>query len=269
MRRTSSYYTKVDRQRRKRAVLLLALFVVLLIIIIVSCTLLTDNTLKIGLYESSRPLSYLDEKKNITGFEADFAKLLAEKADRKVKLRLLEAQDIEAALMDGSVDCVLSVRESVHSLIGSFKATEPIISYGVVIVVRPDDESIESRDDLLGKKVGVMLDSDAELLCEEFLKRTSFNVRKYDIESQPFHDLKLKKVDAIIADELYARFMQLEDPDSYRVVDAIYLKKQFGLRLSRKLSQAETQEIEGALFAAKSDPKIKALFLEWFGYDLT
>ena len=266
---TSSYKVKIDRRKRLRATLLLVLLVIILVTAIVSCTMLTDNSLKIGLYESSRPLAFLDEKKNIAGFEADFSKLIAEKTDRKVKLKLLEAQDIETSLADGTVDCILSVRESVHSLINSYRSTEPLVSYGVVIVVSPEDESISSQEDLRGKRIGVMIHSDAELLCEEFLKKTSFNTRKYDIESQPFQDLKLKKVHAVIADELYARYMQLEDPDSYKVLELTYLKKQYGLKLSRKLTLSETQAIESAVLAAKADPRIKALYLDWFGYDLS
>ena len=259
----------LNKRKVRRAVSLLVFMCLLLAIILVCCNVFGSSTLTVGLYESDRPLTYLDEKKAVSGFEPELAKLLANNLNKKLKIKLLKPDEFKKALNDGSVDCILSVRQSVHHLLENFETTEPFISYGVVLVVSPDDASILSEVDLHKKRIGVMVNTDAELLCEEFLKDDTFDVRKYDIESQPFQDLKLKKNDAVIADELYSRFIQKENPESYRTLDAVYQKRTFGLRLSRKLSQDDIAQIEDELRQIKSNATFKMLYLDWFGYDLS
>jgi ABC-type amino acid transport substrate-binding protein len=256
---------------RRLLLLLIALLLAAIAVTVVASlfSLFADDSLKVGLYESARPLTYLDDKNAVSGFEADLAGLLAEKLGRKLKIRLLGAEDMAEAMGDGTVDCFVSVRESVQSAMRDFPATEPFISYGTVIVSAPDDASIEGADSLRGKKVGVMVNTDAELVCEKFLEGTAFNVRKYDIEIQPFQDLMLKKNDAVIADELYAAYMQKNDPDSYKTVGPSYLRKQFGLRLSTKISGEYAAQIEGALRELESGVELKNLCLQWFGSDLS
>ena len=259
----------LNKRKVRRSISLLIFMGLLLAIILVCCNVFGSSTLKVGLYESDRPLAFLNDKKVISGFEPKLAELLAEKLNRKLKIKLLKPEELSKALNDGSVDCILSVRQSVHSVLENFETTAPFISYGVVLVVSPDNEIIQSKEDLHKKRVGLMVNTSAELLCEEFLREDTFDVRKYDIESQPFQDLKLKKNDVVIADELYARFIQKEDPDSYKVLEPVYQKKGFWLRLSRKLSKEDAERIEDALLQIKTDSKFKMLYLAWFSNDMS
>jgi polar amino acid transport system substrate-binding protein len=232
-------------------------------------SIFSDDSFKVGLCESARPLAYLDEKKAAAGFEAEFAALLAQRLGRELKIKLLDREEMAEAMRDGSVDCVISARESIQNAVREFPATEPFIAYGTVIVSSPDDNSIGDAASLRGKKVGVMANTDAEYVCEKFLESTAFNVRKYDIEIQPFQDLMLKKNDAVIADELYAAYMQKTDPDSFKAVGSVYLEKQFGLRLSTKISGDYSTQIAGALRELKAGIELKNLYLQWFGEDLS
>ncbi|MDR3119796.1 MAG: transporter substrate-binding domain-containing protein, partial [Clostridiales bacterium] len=116
-------YRRVNFKRLFRAVLSLALIACFIIAGVSSCRLLTGRTLRVGLYESSRPLTFLDDKKVASGFEADFARMLAEKLGKKPMLRLLALEDMAAALEDGEVDCVVSVREFVHAALGGAPET--------------------------------------------------------------------------------------------------------------------------------------------------
>jgi ABC-type amino acid transport substrate-binding protein len=277
MNKREARHRKSAAHRRLIFILILAALCVALMIGKVSGALFSDGAFQVGLYESSRPLTFLDEKKTVSGFEADLARMLAERLERKLKIKILKPEDLAGALESGSVDCVLSVRESVHNLIDRYRSTEPFISYGVVAVASPapdagtagGGEAVLDEAALRGARAGVLLNSDAELLCEELLKRVAFDVRKYDVEAQPFQDLKLRRNEFVFADELYARFMQAGDPESYQTLEPVYFRKQYGLRLSRKISQDYAQDIESALLELKSDVALKTLYLEWFGYDLS
>ncbi|MCL2058848.1 MAG: transporter substrate-binding domain-containing protein [Oscillospiraceae bacterium] len=259
---------RVDRKKFFGFLLILAFAATLTIVLISSLRGLSERTLKIGLYESSRPLTYVDDKRNISGFEAEYARMLAERLEKKPEIKLYAPEDMAAALASGAVDCVVSARQSVHDYINGSFETAPFISYGLVFIVSPEDESIYGEEDLRGKRAGLIINSDAEQLCEELLLRYMFNVRLYDFEAQPFQDLKLKKNDLVIADELYARYMQKEDPDSYQVLDTVYYMADYGVRLSEKLSQQTTYDIEEAVYGLRDEVSLMNLFLQWFGADL-
>jgi polar amino acid transport system substrate-binding protein len=259
----------VDKKKLLRFLLILAFVAATAFAIISSCMNLTARTLKIGLAESSRPLTYFDDRRNIAGFEAEYAVMLAEKLGKKAEIKLYAPADMAAALDAGAIDCVVSVRQSVHDYISAFFETAPFISYGLVFIKAPADDTIYGEEDIGGKRAGLIVDSDAELLCDELLSRYSFNVRLYDFEVQPFQDLKLKKNDVVIADELYARYMQIEDPDSYQVLDTVYNMADFGLRLSQRLTQQNALDIEEAVIALRQEVALRDLFVTWFGTDLS
>ena len=263
------YRRRVDTKKFTRFVLIFALLAAVAFGIIRSCISQAERTLKIGLSESSRPLTFVDDRRNISGFEADYARMLAEALGKKPDLKLYSPLEMADALDSGAIDCVVSVRQSVHDYIIGAQETEPFISYGLVFTKAASDEDIDGEADIAGKRAGLIINSDAELLCDELLSRYSFNVRLYDFEVQPFQDLKLKKNDFVISDELFARFMQKDDPDSYLVLDTIYNLTDFGVRLSRKLTRQAMDDIDDAVYKMNADVALKDLYLRWFGADLS
>jgi len=260
---------KVDRKKLFRFLLILGFAVALLFGVISSFISQAERTLTIGLSESSRPLTYVDDRRNISGFEADYARLLADALGKRPELKLYKPQDMAAALDNGDIDCVVSVRQSVHDYIGGAGETSPFIAYGLVFIKAPADEDIWGEGDINGKRAGLIINSDAEALCDDLLSRYSFNVRLYDFEVQPFQDLKLKKNDFVIADEIFANFMQKEDPDSYLVLETVYNMADFGVRLSRKLTRQAASDMDGAVRALGREAAFADLFVKWFGADLS
>jgi len=260
---------RVDNKRFLRFILVVVFIIALIYGVITAVTSFSDKTLKIGLAGSSRPLTYTDDRRNIAGFEAEYARLLAEKLDKKPEIKILNPEDMAGELDSGAIDCVVSVRQSVHDYIAGAYETAPFIAYGVVLVRAPSDDTIGGEEDIAGKRAGLIVNSDAEQLCDELLSYYSFNVRLYDFEVQPFQELQLKKNDFVIADEIFARYMQLEDPDSYLVLDAVYNMSDFGLRLSRRLTQQAAYDIEAAMQSLKDDIRLMDLYISWFGVDLT
>ena len=259
---------RVDKKKLIRFLAILVFVTAVIITVMSSLNSLSERTLKVGLYESSRPLTYTDDRNMISGFEADYARLLAEKLDKKLEIKLYAPTEMAAALDNGAIDCVVSVRQSVHDYISGAFETAPFISYGLVFTISPDDETIYDEEDLRGKRAGLIVNSDAEQLCDELLSRYSFNVRLYDFEAQPFQDLKLKKNDIVIADELYSRYMQMEDPESYLVLDSIYYLSDYGLRLSKGMTQQAAYDIEEAVYSLRTETALIDLFTRWFGADL-
>lgn len=255
----------IDTGKLIRFIVILAFAAALVFAVVSSCMNLSKRSLRIGLAESSRPLTYVDDKKNILGFEADYARMLAEKLGKKPELKIYKPEDMGEALDSGAIDCVVAVRQSVHDYVADAFETAPFISYGLVFVKNPSDDTLAGEEDLPGKRAGLIINSDAEDLCDRLLKLYAFNVRLYDFEIQPFQDLKLEKNDLVIADEIFARYMQIEEPDNYCVLDTVYDMAGYGLRLSRKLTRQAALDIDEAVIALKGDIGLRDLYSKWFG----
>ena len=260
---------RIDKKRFLRFILILIVLTALIIAIIASLFNQSGKTLKIGLVASSRPLTYVDDKKNVSGFESDYARLLAERLGKKPEFKIYKPEELADALESGAIDCVVSARQSVHDYMDKAFETVPFISYGLVFVKSPSDESFNGEDDLRDKRVGLIINSDAEQLSDELLERHSFNVRLYDLEEQPFHDLFLKKNDVVLADELFACYKQKESPESFQVVNVIYNPMEFGIRLSPKLTKQAAIDIDDAVDEMRSEVSVVDLFLRWFGSNLS
>ena len=261
----------IDYSKFLRFILIVVFAIVLIFAIVSSCMNLRGRALKIGLSQSNLPLTHVDDKKSITGFEAEYARLLAEKLGKKAEIKIVAPEDMAAALDGGAIDCVVSARQSVHDYIAESFETKPFISYGLVFVKAKADDTMEGEEDLDGKRIGLIINSDAEQLCNELKEKYNYDIliRLYDFEIQPFQELKLKKNDVVIADELFARYMQIEDPDSFVVLDTVYSLAKYGLRLSKKLTRQAALDIEDAVISLKSEVAMMDLFTRWFGVDLS
>ena len=233
-----------------------------------ACGPFGKKPLRVGVRDGAPPLAHVGDKKAPSGFEAGYALLLADKLNRSARITFVAPEDMAQELESGAIDCVVSARESVHDFISGFQETAAFIAYGVCVVTAPDDDTLLRESDLRGRRVGVHAYSDADVLCESLLRSIAFDLRKYDVESQPFQDLRLKKNSVVFADELYARHMAKEQPGYFRVMDHIYGRKQYGLRLSRKITQELALEIDAAVVELEGDPELAELYVEWFGTDI-
>jgi len=258
---------RARQERLRRRMVSLTVLVAVVAAAVVSCTLLSGSSVTVGLCETSAPLTYMEGGKEPSGFEPEFAKLLADRLGRKAKFVLLEREALEGALEDGEVDFVLSVRQSVHDYMPeeSFEESAPFIEYGTVLVTSPSEGDVDAAEWLDGKKVGVLAYSDAEQQCEAFLATESFDVRMYDIEAAPFQDMKLKKLDFAVADELYARYMQVQDKDAYAALGDAQYRRQFGLRLSPAIKAEAADAVVAALAEVMASQELKELHVKWFG----
>jgi ABC-type amino acid transport substrate-binding protein len=127
---------------------------------------------------------------------------------------------------------------------------------------------IEKPEDLAGKKVGVQVGTTADESAEKFLQTTKFDVIKYDQIIQPFSDLKTGRLDAIIVDEVVARYYVTTDPKSYAVTGARLTNEPIGICI-KKENAAFRDKIDDVIVELRKEGKLKELSEKWFGEDLT
>ena len=237
------------------------------LMMLTSCSTHEDNSFRVGLYESGPPLVFMEDRKVMTGFEVELTYAISEHIDKKLEITFLSPDETVVALENGSVDCVISSLELIQRQIEHFDSTDSFLTYGVAIVKLTDDTTIKGLHDLVGKKVGVTANTDAEKLCEDCLKEVFFDLQKYDLPNQPLQELRLKKKDAAFCYEYLARYYENNDPSIYEILPTIYQKKQYCIKLSKSISDSSAKAIDEALLSLKQSGALAELCKKWFGCD--
>lgn len=127
--------------------------------------------------------------------------------------------------------------------------------------------SIEKPEDLADLRVGVQVGTTAEESANEFLKTTEFKLTTYDQIIQPFSELKTGRIDAIIVDEVVAKYYVATDPESYKVTGARLTNEPIGICF-KKGNEALRDKFEQVMAELREEGKLKEISEKWFGEDL-
>jgi ABC-type amino acid transport substrate-binding protein len=127
---------------------------------------------------------------------------------------------------------------------------------------------IQKPEDLAGLRVGCQVGTTADESCEEFKKTTDFTLTKYDQVIQPFQDLKTGRLDAVVVDEVVARYYEKTDSKSYKVTGEKLTNEPIGICF-KKGNEALRDKVDDIIFEMRNDGSLKKISETWFGEDLT
>lgn len=127
---------------------------------------------------------------------------------------------------------------------------------------------IQKPEDLAGKKVGLQINTTADESAQEYLKTIEFEVQKYDQIIMPFSDLKAGRIDAVIVDEVVAKYYVELEPASYKVTGERLTNEPIGICF-KKENSAMRDKVDDLIVEMRADGTLKAISEEWFGDDLT
>ncbi len=228
------------------------------------------GTLVMGLDDAFPPMGFRDEDQNIVGFDVDVAKEVASRMG--VELVLQPIMDWTANIQElntKNVDCLwngLSVspeRQEALTLSESYMENKQVV---VVLA----DSSYNTLADLAGKTVVIQTGSTAELAIDdnpEFKDSLGELVTVAD-NVRAMMDLAVGGSDAVVMDEVVARYYMTQEPDQYRVLDETLADESYAVGF-RKGDEALKEEVEKQLEAMAEDGTLAEISNKWFGEDLT
>lgn len=228
----------------------------------------TQSVLRVGVDDSYPPMEYKDDKNNTVGFDVDLANKIGEKLGMKVEFVSTAWDGIFQALNTDKFDCIISSVSITDERKQNFALTKPYVANAQVIVVKPSDNTIKEAKDLAGKKVGCQVNTTADDSCKEFLKTTKFDVKKYDQVIQPFADLKTGRLDAVVVDEVVARYYVKQDSTNFKVSSGKLTNEPIGICFKKSNTEMK-DKVEAILSDFQKDGTLKAISEKWFGQDLT
>ncbi|EKV57548.1 extracellular solute-binding protein, family 3 [Brachyspira hampsonii 30446] len=224
--------------------------------------------LVLGLDDTFAPMGFRDENGEVVGFDIDLAREVASRLVVELEIKPIEWSSSILSLNKGDVDVLwngVTINEARKQQINFSK---PYLNNRLVIVKAIDDNTINSKDDLAGKVLGVQVGSNDEALTADPVSKNAKEIRRYDVNVNAFLDLQAKRIDAVIIDEVAAQYYISEKQAPFVVVDNSPLTEElYGVGF-RKSDEKLLAEVDRILDEMRADGKAAEISQKWFAKDI-
>lgn len=227
-----------------------------------------NGKLVLGLDDSFPPMGYRDENGDIVGFDIDMAKEVAKRMGVELELKPIDWDGKVLSLNNKDIDVIwngLTITEERLEKIGFSK---PYLNNKQIIIVN-NDSSIDTKQDLAGKIVGVQLGSSGEdaLAADTETENSLKEVRRYSNYVDALMDLKAERVDAVVVDEVVGRYYISKKPGEYKIAKDNFGEEQYGIGF-RKGDISLINEVNRILDEMNDDGTTAEISKKWFGKDI-
>lgn len=246
--------------------LVLVLSIAALMGMVFSCTPTSTAestiTLKVASDTTFPPMEFIDENANITGFDIDLIKAVAEAAGAKVEVKTTAWDGIFAGLDNGSYDLIASSVTITDERKEKFDFSEPYVTVGQVVVVPVGDESTTGLAGLEGKRIGVQQGTTGDLTAQGVAGAT---VSAYPEIGLAFQDLINGNIDGIIIDSPVAADYAMRNIDikgKCKIVGELLTSEPYGFVV--KKDNAKVKDLlDKGIAALKANGKLEEIKAAW------
>lgn len=174
--------------------------------------ILGKGELILGLDETFPPMGYRDANGDIIGFDIDLATEVCSRLGVKLKLQPINWDSKEMELNGKTIDCIWNGMSITDERINGMDLSTPYIANKQIIIVK-SDSGISTKADLAGKTVGAQQGSSAvdAISAEPDVKASFGSLNEYASNDEAFLDLKAGRIDVLVVDEVYGRYMISQD----------------------------------------------------------
>ncbi|ACL75257.1 amino acid ABC transporter substrate-binding protein [Ruminiclostridium cellulolyticum] len=225
--------------------------------------------LVMGLDENFPPMGFRDEDNNIVGYDLDLAKEVASRLGVKLKVQPINWDSKDQELNTGNIDCIwngFSINEERKE---NILFSDPYMKNNQVVVVMADSE-YNTFGDLKGKSVSLQAQSSASdaLAKNAEFKNSLKDVIELKDNTLCLMDLKTGNTDAVVMDEVVARYQIQMNSEKYRMLGESLAAEEYGVGF-RKGDVKLMTKVNDTLKEMAKDGKITEISNKWFGKDIS
>lgn len=221
------------------------------------------KVLKIGTNPDFAPFEFQDEKsKDYAGFDMDLIKAVAKKAGYEAQINSLAFDGLLPALMAGNIDVAISGMTITKERAEKVLFTDPYYKSGLSIIIKANNNTINSLKDLEGKKIAVQIGTSSAMAAK---KIANANVREFNNVSDVYMELKNGGVDAAINDlPVNQYYIKTAKNNELKIVGAILEAEDYGIALDKKNTEVQ-KKLNAALAELKKNGEYDKIYEKWFG----
>jgi len=227
-----------------------------------------SGTFTVGFDKEFPPMGFVDEDGNYVGFDLDLAAEVAKRLGMELKLQPIDWNSKDMELESGNIDCIWN-GFTINNREDKYTWTEPYMNNNQIVVVM-GDSTVSTLADLAGKTIAVQDDSSAldAIDANTAFKNSIGNLIKTTTNLNALMELESGAVDAVVMDEIVARYAIEKKGENYKVLDEVVGAEKFGVGF--KLGNTELRDkVQNTLLEMAEDGKLAEISTEWFGRDIT
>lgn len=185
-----------------------------------------EGYLTIGTEAQFPPFEIRKADGSFYGFDIALGEALAKELELKPKFVDTDFASIIVSLNSGKFDIAMSAMTITEDRKKTVNFSDPYFDAGLSMVV-PINSTIKNVNDLNGKIVGVQFGTIGDLYVSE-LKNIK-EIKRYAHATDAFLDMKNRKVDAVINDDVVNKPIIASDPKSFKIVGGLFAVEQYGI----------------------------------------
>ncbi|MGY3703277.1 amino acid ABC transporter substrate-binding protein [Vagococcus martis] len=231
-----------------------------------------NKKIVIGLDDTFVPMGFRDESDNIVGFDIDLAKEVFKEYGIEPEFQSIDWSMKENELNNGTIDLIWNGYNITDERKEKVAFSEPYISSKQQLVVMKES-GINSYTGMKDKVLGAQNASTGQDMIEKnpevFLDIINDNEPVlFDTFNEAFIDLKAKRIDGLIVDNVYANYYiaQQKNSEDYAVLDTPFDSAAFAVGIRKSDKELKTK-IDEAFKKLKDNGKMKEISEKWFGND--
>lgn len=210
------------------------------------------------------PFEMMDpETGEMIGFDMDIINEVADRAGFNVNLTTMEFAGIIPAVQTGSQEIAIAGVTITEERAEIVDFSDPYYDSGLQIIVRADNDDVETIDDLAGLKIATRIGSTSYDFLQEQLGDNA-DITPYPGNSDMYMALLGRNVDAAFYDAPnVAYFAQTRGEGRTKVVGPLYEGQQYGIVFHKGSQWVEPAN--EALAAMREDGTYDEIYEKWFG----
>ena len=225
-----------------------------------------DNGKMIVGFTEYPPMGF-KENGEITGFDIDIAKEVAERLGVEAEFVYIDWDAKVLELNGKNIDMIWNGLTITADREKEILFSKPYFDNRIVIISL-NGSGIDQIADLSEMKVGVELQSSGQAAVEgNDVFATVDELVKYTTITEAILDLKAGGIDAIVADEIFARYAVSKEADQYQVASEVFNSENYGIGF-RLEDVALRDKVDAIIDEIAADGTAAEISMKWFGEDL-
>ncbi|HHX24256.1 MAG: amino acid ABC transporter substrate-binding protein [Tepidanaerobacteraceae bacterium] len=221
-----------------------------------------------GLDDTFAPMGFRDENNEIVGFDIDLANEVFKRNNLELILQPIDWSMKETELNSGNIDLIWNAYTITPERKEKVAFTKPYLDNSQVIVTLADSD-IKTKEDLVGKKVAAQTGSSAvDAMNTEPELVAAFDGGEpvlFDTNNEAFMDLEAKRSDALVADEVLARYyIKQRGAEKYVILEEDFGDEEYGIGF-RKQDKKLLEMVDNTLDEMREDGTFDEIYQKWFG----
>lgn len=220
-----------------------------------------------GLDDTFAPMGFRDANNEIVGFDVDLAKEVFKRIGLEVKFQPIDWAMKESELNAGNIDLIWNGYSITDERKEKVAFSTPYLENSQIIITLADSD-INTKQDLAGKKVAAQSGSSAvDAMNTEPELVSAFDGGEpivFDTNNEAFLDLEAGRADAVVADEVLARYyIKQRGEEQFKVLEEDFGKEEYGIGM-RKGDKQLVELVNQALAEMKQDGSYDEIYQKWF-----